>query len=61
MTLHEPNLAARYCSHVLLLYGNGEARFGTREVLLTAENLSRLYCHRMLAHDTPEGMCFLPA
>jgi len=61
MTLHEPNLAARYCSHVLLLYGNGEARYGTREALLTAENLSRLYCHRMLAHETAEGLCFLPA
>ncbi len=43
MALHEVNLATCYCSHVLLLYGDGEWQAGPAAELLTAENLSRLY------------------
>lgn len=59
MSLHEPNLAVRYCSHVLLLFGAGEVACGPAPDLLTAENLSRLYRHPVRAHRTPDGVCFL--
>src|SRR5699024_4882592 len=52
MALHEVNLASCYCSHVLLLYGDGEWDAGPTEELLTAENLSRLYrCRVRLVDD----------
>lgn len=43
MILHDVNLAARFCSHVMLLYGGGEVSCGTARQLLNRENLSRLY------------------
>ena len=52
MALHEVNLATCYCSHVLLLYGDGEWDAGPTRELLTAENLSRLYrCRVRLIDD----------
>ncbi len=52
MALHEVNLATCYCSHVLLLYGDGEWDAGPTDALLTAENLSRLYrCRVRLVDD----------
>jgi len=43
MALHDANLAACYCSHVLLIHGQGEWALGRSEDLLEAERLSRLY------------------
>mgnify|MGYP001043930258 CR=1 FL=1 len=43
MALHDANLAACYCSHVLLLFGQGEWAFGLTKQLLNAATLSRLY------------------
>lgn len=52
MALHEVNLATCYCSHVLLLYGDGEWDAGSTSELLTAGNLSRLYrCRVRLVDD----------
>ncbi len=52
MALHEVNLATCYCSHVLMLFGNGEWAAGPTEELLTAERLSRLYrCSMRLVDD----------
>ena len=42
MALHDVNLAARYCDHVLLL-DRGTANAGPAEELLTSERLSALY------------------
>ena len=41
--LHDPNLARRFCTHILLLQGNGNHESGVTEKILTAENLSALY------------------
>ena len=46
MVLHDVNLAARFCDHVLLL-DRGEAIAGTARELLTAERLSRTYGVRL--------------
>ncbi|MGD8483289.1 MAG: ABC transporter ATP-binding protein [Thioalkalispiraceae bacterium] len=43
MVLHDINLAARYCSHVLMLHGNEKVEFGRCEEMLSAEKLSALY------------------
>jgi len=41
--MHDINLAARYCSHILMLFGKGEFLVGTREELLKVDLLEDLY------------------
>jgi iron complex transport system ATP-binding protein len=59
--LHDVNLAATYCSHVLMLFGGGEWRAGQAPELLTVENLERLYQCPVSAIETPDGRRFHPA
>jgi iron complex transport system ATP-binding protein len=59
--LHDVNLAATYCSHVLMLFGGGEWRAGPAPELLTVENLERLYQCPVSAIETPDGRRFHPA
>lgn len=61
LVLHDVNLAARFCDHFLLLFGNGFTLHGAKEDLLYEDNLSRLYDHPVLAVSTPHGRAFLPA
>ncbi len=61
MTLHDVNLAARFCDHLLLLFGNGEARAGSAPELLDNSLLSRLYGHPVRCLDDGRTRCFLPA
>jgi iron complex transport system ATP-binding protein len=60
MTLHEVNLAARYCSHVLLLFGDGQCCAGPVADMLSAEVLTRLYRHPVMAVDTLHGKHYFP-
>ncbi|MGD8576760.1 MAG: ABC transporter ATP-binding protein [Thiohalophilus sp.] len=43
MVLHDPNLAERYCDHVLLMHEDGKVEGGTSKSLMTEERLSELY------------------
>ena len=45
MILHDVNLAARFCDHVLMLFGNGEVKTGASDRLMNTETLSELYRH----------------
>jgi iron complex transport system ATP-binding protein len=60
-TLHDVNLAARYCSHALLLFGDGAWCAGPIADMLSAEVLTRLYCHPIEAVAGPRGTLYLPA
>ncbi len=60
MTLHDINLAVRYCNRFLLLFGEGETAQGSSEAVLTPANLHRLYRHELRFIDTPEGPVWLP-
>jgi iron complex transport system ATP-binding protein len=53
MSLHDASLAARYCTHALLLFEGGEVLAGGVAAVLTEESLTRLYRHpiRELAAD----------
>lgn len=59
--LHDVNLAATYCSHVLLLFGDGEWRAGPAADLLDVPSLERLYQCRVNAVQTPDGVRFHPS
>lgn len=41
--LHDVNLAAQYCDHALLIYGDGKVLQGACTEVLTEQNLSDLY------------------
>lgn len=60
MTMHDVNLATRFCSHALLLYGHGEVLAGPIETTLTEEHLERLYLHRLRRIEGDWGRAFLP-
>lgn len=66
MVMHEPGLAHRYCDSALLLFGEGKWLYGSADVMLTADNLSRLYGYPLLQIDRTDEAgkiqrCFLPA
>jgi len=58
--LHDVNLAARYCSHILMLFGNGEWRAGPADELLTGDLLEKLYQCHVETVETSSGRRFLP-
>ncbi|MDX5434344.1 MAG: ABC transporter ATP-binding protein, partial [Halomonas sp.] len=47
LCLHDLNLAARWCDHLLLLYPDGEACWGSRDAMLVPAALERLYGQRL--------------
>ncbi len=59
--MHDVNLAATYCSHILMLFGEGEWKAGPAIDLLTGDNLERLYRCRVDTVETPAGRRFHPA
>ncbi|MDH3451432.1 MAG: ABC transporter ATP-binding protein [Gammaproteobacteria bacterium] len=61
MTLHDVNLAARFCDHLLLLFGEGETLHGVTEDVLCVGNLERLYGHPIVCLTDGERRVFLPA
>jgi len=60
IALHDVNLAARYCSHILMLFGDGDWQAGSVDELLSLENLERLYQCPVEAVQTSAGKRFLP-
>lgn len=53
VVMHDINLAARFCDHALLLFGNGETHSGLFSDVATPESLTRLYAHPM--HEIGDG------
>ncbi len=60
VALHDVNLAARYCSHILMLSGEGDWQAGPAHELLEPGNLERLYQCPVESVQTRAGMRFLP-
>lgn len=59
--LHDINLAARYCSHVLMLFGDGEWCAGPCEDMLSETSLEKLYRCPVEMLQGPNGARFYPA
>lgn len=57
--LHDLNLAARWCDHLLLLYPNGEACWGPAESMLVPEVLERLYGQRLASAEVEGSRVFV--
>jgi len=58
--VHDVNLAVRYSSHALMLFGGGEWRAGPSREVLTRANLERLYGCEVESVATPSGPRFYP-
>lgn len=59
MTLHDLNLAARFCDKLILLMGEGETITGNTNTLLNEENLHRLYDYPVSRFDTDNYPMFV--
>lgn len=60
MSLHDVNLASRYCSHLLLLFNDTEVLAGPRDEIMNEANLSRLYGHPMHRLEANGRTAWLP-
>lgn len=59
--MHDVNLAACYCSHVLMLFGQGEWQAGPARDMLDKVTLERLYQCPVETVETPAGRRFHPS
>jgi iron complex transport system ATP-binding protein len=60
MSLHDINLAARFCDHALLLLGDGKTLHGPVNDIVDSPVLERLYGHPLVEVATPTGRAWLP-
>ena len=60
MIVHDLNLAARFCDHILMLFGNGRVLKGETSELLTAENLEALYGYPIKVLNYDSHSVFIP-
>ena len=60
MCLHDLNLAARWCDHLLLLYPDGELCFGPADTMLEPAALERLYNQKLAVAQIDGAPVFVP-
>lgn len=60
MVLHDPNVALRWSTHTLMLYGDGRWLCGKTEEIINAENLSELYRYPLVEVNSPQARYFIP-
>lgn len=60
MCLHDLNLAARWCDHLLLLYPNGDVCWGPAKQMLVPAALERLYGQELLTVEVDGAPIFVP-
>ena len=60
LVLHDVNLAARYCDHLLLLFPDGQACWGPTPTMLVPSALERLYDQPLSVGEIDGHPVFLP-
>lgn len=61
MSLHDINLAARFCDKLILMMGDGKVLLGDSEALLNEDNLQQLYDYPVVRHRINNQTVFIPA
>jgi iron complex transport system ATP-binding protein len=61
MVLHEPGLAARFCSRALLLFDDGTTLQGRSDEVISSDSLSRLYGYPLREVGAGKLRWFMPA
>ncbi|GAA3578771.1 ABC transporter ATP-binding protein [Marinobacter xestospongiae] len=60
MCLHDLNLAARWCDHLLLLFPDGEACWGEAASMLVPEALEQLYDQKLATAEVDGAPVYVP-
>ena len=60
MTLHDINLASRFCTHLLLLTGQGQFIAGQVEEVLNIDNLSNTYKYPIIEISDDDNSLYIP-
>ncbi|MDV2078211.1 ABC transporter ATP-binding protein [Marinobacter xestospongiae] len=60
MCLHDLNLAARWCDHLLLLFPDGEACWGEAASMLVPEALEQLYDQKLATAEVDCAPVYVP-
>jgi iron complex transport system ATP-binding protein len=60
LALHDLNLAATYCTHLVLMYPDGGMCWGLTEAIFHVQALERLFEQKLAVMDTPEGVWVRP-
>jgi len=60
MCLHDLNLAARWCDHLLLMYPSGEACWGPAREMLVPSALESLYNQTLMTVEVDGAPVFVP-
>lgn len=60
MSLHDVNMAARFCDEVILMFGEGELLHGETYKILTTSNLERLFRIPVRMIVTADALFFQP-
>ena len=60
LSLHDPNLARRFATHALILFGDATVRAGPVNEVLDASSLSAAYGHPVAAIDVGARRVFVP-
>jgi iron complex transport system ATP-binding protein len=60
MSIHDINLAARFCTHILLLFGDGLTEAGLAADKLQDERLSKVFGHPIKSSMVDGSRIFLP-
>jgi iron complex transport system ATP-binding protein len=61
MVLHEPGLAARFCTRALLLFADGTIAQGDCDEVIGSESLTRLYGYPLRETGDGRQRWFMPA
>jgi iron complex transport system ATP-binding protein len=61
VVLHDVNLAARFCTHALLMFGNGECLYGRLAEVLQTAILERLYGCPIKRIEADGTLFYIPA
>lgn len=61
MSLHDINLAARFCDKLLFISGDGKTQTGNADKLLNTQDLSELFQHPINATQGTDRIIFTPA
>jgi iron complex transport system ATP-binding protein len=61
VTLHDPNLAARYCSHLAVLKDGRLYRHGPLQTVFDANILEEIYGMPVVVEQTARGPAVMPA
>jgi len=61
MSLHDINLAARFCDKLLFISGDGKTKAGDADKLLNTKDLSELFQHPIHATQGADNIIYTPA